>query len=107
MVITAVAELAETIGRACLAYAEEIRRGDIREAELTLEPAADLVEELGLGSRQREMVDILRFAGDEGLTTADIAQRMDYDPANAHMSLRGLHGRRVVEVVPNRKPIHW
>jgi alkylated DNA nucleotide flippase Atl1 len=99
------AELVETIGRACLTYAETLRSGDV---ELTIAPAGDPVEELGLGTRQREMVEILRGSGDEGLTTAQIAEQMGgYDAANAHMSLRALSNRRVIEEVPSKKPIHW
>jgi alkylated DNA nucleotide flippase Atl1 len=105
---SALAELAETIGRACLKFAEDLRQGDVRQAELTLEPVSDAIEELGLGERQRQMIAILRVAADDGLTTAEIAQQMGgHDPANAHMSLRGLHGRRVVEEVPNKRPIRW
>jgi hypothetical protein len=107
-VSAALAELMETIGRACIRYADEIRGADVRAAELHVQPAADPVEELGLGSRQRQIVDILRSAGEAGLTTAQIADGMGgHDTANAHMSLRALHGRRVVDEVPGLKPIHW
>jgi alkylated DNA nucleotide flippase Atl1 len=106
---SALAELVEAIGNACIAYAHELRQQDLRAAELTLEPTADPADELGLGKRQQEMVEVLRMAGDDGLTTAEICQRMadGYDTANAHMSLRALQARRVIEEVPAKRPIHW
>lgn len=106
---SALAELAEAIGNACITYAQALRQQDLGAAELTAGPTADPAEELGLGTRQQEMVEVLRTAGDDGLTTAQICQRMadGYDTANAHMSLRGLQGRHVVEEVPGKRPIHW
>jgi alkylated DNA nucleotide flippase Atl1 len=105
---SALAELAEAIGNACLKYAQEMRQQDAGAAELTLEPSADPVHDLALGKRQQEMVEVLRLADNEGLTTAQISERMGgYDTANAHMSLRGLNARRVIEEVPRKKPIHW
>jgi alkylated DNA nucleotide flippase Atl1 len=98
----------ETIGTACLDYARDLRHSDVRTAELTIEPDADPAGELALGARQREMVDVLRVADDDGLTTAEISQRMGgHDTANAHMSLKGLEARSVIEQVPGRRPIKW
>lgn len=85
-----------------------MRQKDVGAAELTSDPSADPVNDLALGKRQQEMVEVLRLADDDGLTTAQISNRMGgYDPANAHMSLRGLNARRVIEEVPGKKPIHW
>jgi alkylated DNA nucleotide flippase Atl1 len=105
---TGLVELVETIGQACLKYAEDLRHAEIGTGKLTVEPTVDPLSDFGLGSRQREMVEILRLAGDEGLTTSEISGEMGgYDTANAHMSLRALSNRRVIEEVPLRKPIHW
>lgn len=101
----ALATLAETIGRASLKNADEIR---CAEPELTVEGILDPVEELELGSRQREIVEILRNGGDGCITTSQVASQMEgYDTANAHMALRALQNKRVIEEVPTKKPIHW
>ena len=104
---SALSDLMEAVANACLKYAQELREADAGAAELTLEPIADPVEGLSLGARQREMVDVLRLASDDGLTTSQIAERVGYDTANAHMSLRGLQGRRVIEQVQGKRPIQW
>jgi alkylated DNA nucleotide flippase Atl1 len=102
----AFAELAETVGHAFLRCAEELRRPS--EAELTNEPAIDPITEMSLGARQREMVDVLRAAEENGLTTSGICQLMGgYDTANAHVSLRSLESRGVLEEVPGQRPIRW
>jgi alkylated DNA nucleotide flippase Atl1 len=99
------AELAETVGQAFLRCAEELRRSG--PGELTVEPAVDPVAELSLGQRQREMVDVLR-ATEGGLTTRGICEQMGgYDTANAHVALRALQARHVIEEVPGQKPIRW
>jgi alkylated DNA nucleotide flippase Atl1 len=102
----AFAELAETVGHAFLKCAEELRQTN--EHELTIEPAVDPVAELTLGERQREMVDVLRTADNSGLTTSGICQLMGgYDTANAHVALRSLESRGVIEEVPGQRPIRW
>jgi alkylated DNA nucleotide flippase Atl1 len=102
----ALAELAESVGNAFLKCAKELRRPS--EDELTIEPAVDPVAELSLGERQREMVDVLRSAADGGLSTSGICQQMGgYDTANAHVSLRSLESRGVIEAVPGERPIRW
>lgn len=48
------------MGRALVAYADEARREGASVAVLRAEPEGDPVEELALGSRQREIVEVLR-----------------------------------------------
>jgi alkylated DNA nucleotide flippase Atl1 len=106
MTATAFAELAEAVGNAFLKCAQELRQSS--ESELTIEPTVDPVAELSLGERQREMVDVLRVTGDSGQTTSGICELMGgYDTANAHVSLRSLQSRGVIEEVPGQKPIRW
>ncbi len=102
----AITDLAEAIGQALITFARQARlEGSV---DLTVEPSADPLEEVSLGKRQEEMVEVLKLAGDDGLTTAQVSDRMGgYDTANAHMSLRALSQRRVVEEVPGKSPIHW
>ena len=103
---TALANFLERVGRASLDYAGELRRSDVE--ELTLEAPADPADQLSLGERQQQIVGVLSVTADDGLTTAEIASRMDnYDSANAHMSLRALQNRGVVEEVGGKSPIHW
>lgn len=87
-------------------YAQELRQR--RDDELTVEPALDPVAELSLGPRQAEMVDVLREADEEGVSTSGICRLMGgYDTANAHVALRSLQSRGVIEEVPGRRPIRW
>lgn len=103
----AITNLAEAVGAALLRFAQEARQ-EAGSVELHLEPPADPLRDVALGKRQQEMVEVLRLAGDEGLTTSQISERMNgYDTANAHMGLRALNQRRVVEEVPGKTPIHW
>lgn len=103
----ALAELMEVVGNACLKCAHDLRQ-EFAFVELTPTPSADPIEDLSLGQRQREMVDVLRDADEGGLMTSHICDRMGgYDTANAHVALRALQSRRVVEVVPGKRPIHW
>jgi alkylated DNA nucleotide flippase Atl1 len=100
------AELAETVGEALLKCAASLREST--DDRLTVEPSIDPAVELPLGARQREMVDVLRSAGERGLTTSRICELMDgYDTANGHVALRSLETRRVVEEVPGERPIRW
>jgi alkylated DNA nucleotide flippase Atl1 len=106
MTTMVVAEFAETLAQALLKLAVDVRSAG--EDDLTVEPVVDPLAELSLGVRQREMVDVLRAADEKGLTTSGICQLMGgYDPANAHVSLRSLESRGVIEEVPAQKPIRW
>lgn len=102
----AFAELAESLGTALLKCATDLR--ETMDVDLTVEPAIDPVAELSLGERQREMVDVLRAADENGLTTSGVCQAMGgYDAANGHVALRSLQSRGVIEEVPGHKPIRW
>jgi alkylated DNA nucleotide flippase Atl1 len=106
MTTTAVAEFAETLAQALLKLANDVRSSD--DDDLRVEPVVDPLAELSLGERQREMVDVLRATDENGLTTSGICQLMGgYDAANAHVSLRSLESRGVIEQVPGQKPIRW
>jgi alkylated DNA nucleotide flippase Atl1 len=105
-VSSATIELAEAVGHALLAYAEALKDDEVQ--ELALEPSTDPLNGLSLGKRQREMVEVLQTTDDGGLTTSAICERMGgYDPANAHVALRALQTRRVVEEVSGARPIQW
>lgn len=100
----ALADLAERIGQALLAYAQEARRSA---GDLTAEPTIDPIAELPLGLRQREIIEVLRAADERGLTTSEVCKPIRYDTANGHVALRSLQTRGVLEQVPGQKPIRW
>jgi alkylated DNA nucleotide flippase Atl1 len=100
------ADLAESLATAFQNCATALRES--ADVELTIEPTLDPVADLSLGERQREMVDVLRATDENGLTTSDICRAMGgYDTANAHVSLRSLQSRGVIEEVSGQKPIRW
>lgn len=99
----ALGELLETVGHALVRYADQVRAGE----EKAITAIADSLDEVSLGSRQREVVDILRGAGEGGSKTSEVSDAINYDQANTHMTLRALQARGIVEEVPGVRPTRW
>jgi DNA-binding MarR family transcriptional regulator len=43
-----------------------------------------------LGQRQEQMLPLLATAGEHGMTAGDIARALEYDPANATITLNAM-----------------
>lgn len=67
---------------------------------------ADEVES-DLGVRQRQIVELEGLAAADGMRVAEITHAIGYDAANAHLTLRALERRGLVELVPGKTPQHW
>lgn len=93
----AVADFLEDVGKALIRLAEEVRPLD---ADVRIDQnGRTSLEELELGTRQRQIVEALAEAGEAGMRAADVAKEIVGDPANTHTSLTNLGTRGVVEKV--------
>lgn len=99
------ADLAETVGKALLEFAEHLRA----EPEPTAEPA---VAEPGtpnrskLGATQARILEVLTAAGAAGLTAGQVADQASILPPNAHKSLKALRDRGLA-TVSDETPALW
>jgi alkylated DNA nucleotide flippase Atl1 len=100
----AVAAFCDAVGRELIVLASNLRAAT-EVPVLTTEPAP--LDEVVLGVRQRQIVEVLAGAGDTGLKTSGIAREVRYDQANTHMTLKALEARSVVEQVPGSQPARW
>ena len=102
----ALAECLDEIAAAFTKFAQNLRSGEV--AAVGVKLRSEGLEDMNLGDRQREIVEVLAVADDKGLTTSGVAALMDnYETPNAHTALRTLEGRKVVEEVPGERPIRW
>lgn len=102
--MNAVAGLAEDVGKALLLFADRLRA----EEETTPTPAASSEQRSTsrLGGGQLRLVDALRGAGEQGLTTREVAEKADMHPNNAPRALKGLVERGFVRG-PEGTPAVW
>jgi hypothetical protein len=97
---TALSVLAQTVADALHDFASSVAVGAGSTRAID-----DSEEELGV--RQRQIVQLDALAGSDGLRVAEIADAIDYDTANTHLTLRALERRGLVERVPGKTPQHW
>jgi hypothetical protein len=90
-----IADFLEDIGKACLRLSDGLRPIDTHVAQ----GGQASLEDLDLGTRQHQIVDVLAGAGDGGMRAAEIAKAISGDQANTHTSITGLATRGVVEKV--------
>lgn len=101
----AVADLAEGVARSLLAFAERIRTADTAgvPGATTAAPEADADAPAGapkvgrLGARQLAILEALRAAESDGLTTSEVAQAVGIAATNAPTALKALAERGLVE----------
>jgi predicted enzyme related to lactoylglutathione lyase len=98
------ARLARTLANALQTFAEA---DDHDEAEPLAEQPPSPADEHALGKRQRQIVELPGLTSEDGLKTADIAARIDYEVPNTYTALQALARSQVVEQVPGKEPQHW
>src|SRR5687767_8861867 len=88
------ARLAREIAAALEGFARRIAAGDVAQRS-ELEDALD--REPYLGFRQRQILLLPGMATEEGLTTGDVSKSTGISQPNAHLTLKGLVLRGLVE----------
>ena len=90
----AVADLAEDVGNALLRFANQLR------AELETTAADDSQERSpdvsGVGKGQRRILEAIREAGSNGLTTGEVAEKAEIAKTNAPRALKALRERGLI-----------
>ena len=99
-----IADFLEDIGKACLRLADGLRPMD---THVVAEDGQAALEDLGLGTRQQQIIEVLTGAGDSGMRAADIAKAISGDQANTHTSVTGLATRGVVEKIASDDGPRW
>src|SRR3954452_23774936 len=103
--LAALADFLELTARGLQALAADLRPP---EAAQTRSESALNPEDLGLGSRQREIVALPELATDHGMTTAEVAKATGQtDAANTHTALQALAKRGVLEHLADERPARW
>jgi hypothetical protein len=92
-----VSEMLEAMADALDAAAAVLRRraAGWRTGVSAAQPAGTLAERARrihrmLGERQEQMLPLLAAAGERGATSGDIARALEYDPANATITLNAM-----------------
>src|SRR4051794_2651189 len=98
-----IADFFEDVGKACLRLADGLRPIDTHVAQ----DGQAALEDLELGSRQQQIVEVLAGAGEAGMRAADIAKAISGDQANTHTSVTGLATRGVVEKIVSDDGPRW
>ena len=106
-----VADLAESVGKALLEFAERLRAnpdstapgpGDTPTAEAqSREPDTSK-----LGATQARIVAVLEAAGEEGMTSGQVADAVGIETSNAPRTLRKLEERNLI-VGSGERPVVW
>lgn len=92
----AVSEMLEAMAEALEAAAAVLRRHAAGRSPAPGTPQAGTLAEQArrihrmLGERQEQMLPLLAAAGEEGATAGEIARALDYDPANATITLNAM-----------------
>src|SRR4051812_42500962 len=103
--LAALADFLEHTARGLQALAADLRPPEAARTrtQSTLSP-----DELGLGSRQREIVALPELASERGMTTAEVTRATgQQDAANTHTTLQALAKRGVVEHLADERPARW
>lgn len=100
------ASLAKKLATAIQEWAEEVESRAAEVGEFILTEAAE-IDESGLGSRQREIVQALRGADLAGMKPAEIAATIGYEVTNVYPSLKTLGDIGLAERVPGANPQRW
>ncbi|WP_432807595.1 helix-turn-helix domain-containing protein [Nocardioides kribbensis] len=91
---SAIAGLAEDVGKALLLFAERLRA---EEETTAVEPSPSAGPATSrVGGTQLALLEVLRAAGPAGLTTKDAAERVGMQPTNAPRALKTLRERGLV-----------
>jgi hypothetical protein len=100
----AVAGLAEDVGKALLLFAERLRAGD----DSTAAAATGGVAPQGarLGGTQAALLDVVRAAGTEGVTSREAGERVSVASSNATRALKGLHEKGLIAAADST-PVVW
>lgn len=64
----------------------------------------DILDAPYLGPRQRQILKVLLEAGEEGKTSGEIANAIDYDQPNVWLTLKALVDRGLVVKWDDRRP---
>lgn len=98
----AIAELAEDVGRALLAFAERLRE------EGTAAPRSPTAatHSRQLGKSQQKVVGALQAAGDTGATSTEVARATGISATNTPRMLKALRERGLAEAT-DETPTIW
>lgn len=92
----AVPETLEVMADALEAAAAVLRRHAVGHSSATRTPPPGTLTERArrihqkLGERQEQMLPLIAAAGEHGATAGDIARTLEYDPANATITLNAM-----------------
>lgn len=97
----ALARFLRTLSAAALEFAQELEAAPAGKARRSL-------DDIGLGSLQRQVADVLQMATDEGISPRLVAQRLGRaDEPNVRSALDRMRDRGVAELVPGPGPQRW
>lgn len=97
------ATLARAVAADLNRFAAELSQEPPSNARRTAVSASSLVQ----GPRQRSIVSLAELAVEQGVTTKDIANAIEYEVPNTLLTLQGLARHGLVEKVPNTRPQRW
>ena len=100
----AVVGLAEDVGKALLLFAERLRAEEDSTAARSTPTAATPGPRLG--GTQAALLEVVRTAGENGLTTKEAAVQVDVPPSNATRALKTLEERGLVTASTD-SPVVW
>lgn len=106
-----VADLAESVGKALLEFAERLRAVPDSTAPLVSDTTSSDNEATGpdtskLGATQARIVAVLEGAGEAGLTSGQVAEAVGIPASNAPRTLKKLVERKLV-VGSGDRPVVW
>lgn len=106
-----VADLAESVGKALLQFAERLRAAPDSTAPPVGDTASSDDQRSGpdtskLGATQARVVAALEVAGEAGMTSGQVAEAVGIPSSNAPRTLKKLEERKLVECSGER-PVIW
>lgn len=103
-----VADHAESVGRALLEFAEQLRAQPGSAAmDAPVAPKTVGPDRSKLGGTQQRVLAALEGAGEVGLTAAQVAEQVDIKPTNAPRTLKALRDRGLAAAVTGGPPTVW
>ena len=88
---------------ALLRGANEEQQEELQVGDVARHPS----EDRELGRRQKQIVELSGLSSEDGIKTSEIAKAINYEVPNTYMTLRGLSGSDVVELIPGSHPQRW